>query len=256
MAKKLKILDFYCHPGHQYEFFKLNHKFCLLGRRGQKASWGHRYRPKRDNVSILSPNNIGNDFDLIIVRSTIRKKIGKYIDKNTLAIGVMQGVVPWRMPKCVRAVVWNSKSSMIKHKSFYPDKKHFYIPHGFDPNEFRLLNLNRNNRAMSVYHEFRKRSDFLGYKKWKNINNKAKVCDVYGLGNDDIGGKGVARSFEELINIYNTYSIYLNTAMRSAMPRARAEAAMCGMPIISVNDGDIKRYFKHNTNAIITNDKN
>jgi glycosyltransferase involved in cell wall biosynthesis len=37
------------------------------------------------------------------------------------------------------------------------------------------------------------------------------------------------------------------------MPRSRGEAAMCGMPIVSTDNFDVKNYFQNNKSAILSN---
>ena len=38
------------------------------------------------------------------------------------------------------------------------------------------------------------------------------------------------------------------------MPRGRAEAIMCGMPLVTTDNYEIKSYFKNKKNAIVSND--
>ena len=257
--KKLKILDFYCHQGHQYEFFKTGHDFYLCGVNSLLPDWNENHRPLPKNVSFVNEINAKYiKFDVVIVRSPLNpKRYEPFIKRGAVPVAVVQTTDPFPMSPKVRHIVWNSKVSMDKKASYYPKHiSNYYIVHGFDPNEFVNLNIERNERVLSVINVFKDRAKFVGYPLWKNINYKLNnICDVLGHGNDNLASSiGEAKNFLELINKYNTYSIYFNPTNDSAMPRSRSEAAMCGMPIVSTDNFDISMYF-NNKNAILLNNK-
>lgn len=253
-----KILDWYVHQGHQYEFSKLNHKMYLVGVDGEPPDWNRNHRPLRDNVIPISELEARRmKFDVVIIRSPIsRKRYLPYINSGAVPISVVQTTDCFDLPPECRFVVWNSLDVMNKFKDKYRNKEHNYIVHGYDPNEFKPISIEKNGKVLTVANVFKGRSHIMGYPLWEHVNRKLKNLEVVGHGNLDIYKRSKeASTFEELIEIYNRYSVYFNTTLHSAMPRSRAEAAMCGAPIVTTNNYDIGRYFKNNESAILTNNK-
>ena len=118
-----------------------------------------------------------------------------------------------------------------------------------------IKNLDKNGRILSVLNVFKKRSGFLGYDLWRDISKNTGLCDVVGHGNEDLNeSSGQASSLDSLIDIYNSYSVFFNPTNHSAMPRSRAEAMMCGCPIVSTDNYDIGNYIKHKRDGFLSND--
>ena len=257
MAARLRIADWLVHGGHQYEFFKLNHLFLCTNPNRRRPDHKSLGRPKNINVSYVTEKGISRaSLDIVMVRAGVdytpyRNKI---IRKRVPGIAVMQTYLPYEVPVWVRCVVWNSKVVMEKYKDRFPRKKHFYIPHGFDPLEFNFLNLERNNRVLSAAALFEKRKKVLGFDEWRWVADNLGVCDVLGHGNENI--KECIGSFplKKLVRTYNEYSLFLNTTTKSAMPRVRAEALMCGTPVITTKNFGIEDYLTHGKNCLFAED--
>jgi len=251
--RKLKILDWYVHQGHQYEFFKSDHDFYLCGPDKEVPEWNERHRPLNGNVRLISEDIAKRmQFDVVMVRSPIsEKRYSKFVRPWTSTVAVMQTVEPFSIPSYVKHVVWNSSAVMKEHA--FSGKSNFYIPHGYDPDEFLKLDIKKNNQVLSIANLFKKRAKIMGYSIWKQIDDEIGCCKVVGHGNKAIKASR-AKTFEGLIEIYNTHNIYLSTTVKSAMPRGRAEAVMCGMPLVTTDNYEIKSYFKNKKNAIVSND--
>jgi len=253
---KLKILDWYVHQGHQYEFFKTGHDFCLVAPNGTVPKWNKKHRPLSSNVTLISEARVNNTkFDVVIIRSPIHaKRYQKHIKRGAVPIAVVQTTTHYPIhPKC-KHVVWNSAEVMKACKNHFPKKHHHYIVHGYDPNEFKPTSVRKNNRVLTVANVFKGRSSIMGYPLWSRVNKSVGKLDVIGHGNYDMYRRErEAKTLDHLIRIYNSYAIYFNPTQSSAMPRSRAEAAMCGMPIVTTDNFDIGRYFKHNKNGIVSN---
>ena len=175
--------------------------------------------------------------------------------KGAAGIAVIQTHKPHGVPRWVKCCVWNSKVSMDKYRGLLSNKKHFYIPHGFDPDEFRFLDLNRNGRILSAVSLFKKRGSILGFDQWRWVSKSSGKCDLLGHGNkglkESVGNFGLSG----LVEHYNRYSVFLNTTIKSAMPRTRAEALMCGTPLVTTNNYGINKYLVNNKNCIFANTK-
>jgi glycosyltransferase involved in cell wall biosynthesis len=256
---RLKIMDFYVHQGHQYEFFKGKHDFYLSGCNSLPPDWNADHRPTHENMTFIDERDalLNHNFDVIMVRSPLNaKRYEAFHKRGATGIAVVQTTDPFPIPGWVPFVVWNSEDVMRRWKGRFPKKQHFYIPHGFDPDEFRDLSLERIGPALSVCNAFRQRAGFLGYDLWKYLSKRSK-CKIYGHGNEKMRlDIRECDNFEELINVYNTHKLYLNTTLHSAMPRARAEAMMCGMPLVTTDNYDIGKYVENKKDCILTNDRN
>jgi len=257
-VRKLNICDWYVHQGHQYEFFKTGHKFHLFSPGGEPARWNRNHRPLNKNIFLQKASSTARkNMDIVMVRSPINKaRYSKFTVRGAKGVAVVQTVDPFSIPQWVKHVVWNSYVSMKNNSKRFPGKKHYYIPHGYDSREFFDMGKERNKKILTVANSFKKRRKIMGFDLWSYIEGSFDECDIFGHDNEDIR-KGIRRahSLEELLDIYNTYGIYVNTTIKSAMPRSRVEAAMCGMPIVSTNNYDVNMYFKHKKSAILTNNK-
>ncbi len=66
----------------------------------------------------------------------------------------------------------------------------------------------------------------------------------------------ISSDLESLVNIFNSYKVYFNTTSNSALPRGRAEAMMCGTPIVTTDNYDIGNFLKNKEDCILSNDFN
>ena len=257
MSNKIIIADWLVHGGHQYEFFKTGPKFFCTKLDSKPPGSGDFGRPVFSNkkvnmVAEYEKNLLSKNFDIIMVRAGVAP--GRYSalrdkKRRTPGIAVIQTVSKhpdssFPIPSWARVVVWNSKYVMDKNYKNLPGKKHLHIPHGFDPSEFYNTNAIRNERILSVSSVFQKRGSILGFDDWRFVSNETKLCDLIGHGDERLRESIGTFSLNKLVKKYNEYSVFLNTTKRSAMPRARAEALMCGTPIVTTNNYDIGRYLR------------
>lgn len=255
---KYRILDWYVHQGHQYEFFKGDHEFFLVHPNGSKPKWNSDHRPLGKNVHLISEERAkALNFDIVIIRTPIPSKRYRYfIQKGAAPIAVIQTTDPIWLPRDIKHVVWNSRAAMKARLGFYKNRHQHYIVHGYDPDEFFPMGLEKNGRVLTVANHFKKRDHIMGFDTWKHVKRAMPDCDVIGSKNEEIPGSiGHLSSLDDLVRTYNEYSIYFNPTRLSAMPRSRAEAAMCGMPIVTTMHYDFKRYYRPNKDALMSNDK-
>jgi glycosyltransferase involved in cell wall biosynthesis len=261
MSKRYIIADWLVHGGHQYEFFKTGHDFFCANPDGSAPDPKSLGRPINENVKYVKQSALQEKrVSIIMVRSPIKaekyKRLrGKYAFNKPPGIAVVQTTKPFVPPEWVRCVVWNSEHCMKLHSKAIGWAKHFYIPHGFDPNEFSNLGLQRNGKMLGAGSLYRQRDNLLGYREWRWVADRLKDrCALIGHGNDDPESIG-SHSLDRLVKTYNEHSVFLNTTKHSAMPRTRAEAMMCGMPLVSTANYGIEKYLINGKNCIIANDK-
>ena len=258
--KKLKIMDWLVHGGHQYEFFKTNHNFFCTKMNGIAPLPDELGRPRNKNVNYVSGKRaVREEFDIIIVRLGVsndtHRKFRYHKSLNIPGIAVIQTHTPFSVPPWTRCVVWNSKVVMDKFKGKFKRQKHFYIPHGFDHNEFEFLNLKRNNKMLSAVSVFEKRGKLLGFDNWQWVSDRVKKSDLLGHGNDGLKESIGSFPLEGLVQKYNEYGVFLNTTTKSAMPRTRAEALMCGTPLVTTSNYGIDRYLVDGESCLFANSK-
>jgi glycosyltransferase involved in cell wall biosynthesis len=261
MSKKYIIADWLVHGGHQYEFFKTGHKFFCASpdkTRPNPLSIG---RPRNENVSYVDQKKIQEQMvNIIMVRAGVhqnryKRLMEKYAMHKPAGIAVIQTTTVFSIPRWVRCVVWNSEYSMKKNYRTIPWAKHFYIPHGFDPDEFCLLGIEKNNKMLAAGSLYEQRGDLLGYSDWRWVADRLEGrCSLLGHGNSDKESIG-SHPLKKLVSVYNEHSVFLNTTIHSAMPRTRGEAMMCGLPIVSTSNYGIGKYLKNKKNCIIANTK-
>ena len=260
MSRNIRIMDWLVHGGHQYEFFKTGHDFSCTHISGKKPVPRELNRPFNKNVTYIEEAVARSKrFDIIMIRAGVSAK--RYEPFRRKARGGLPGIAviqthsPFSVPAWARCCVWNSKVSMDKYRNMFSGQKHFYIPHGFDPREFDSLGLERNGRVLSGINVFKKRASLLGYKEWRWVADNLRKCDLIGHGNDEekesIGNHGL----KGLVENYNKYSVFLNTTTKSAMPRTRAEALMCGIPLVTTKNFGIENYLTHEKNCLFADTK-
>jgi glycosyltransferase involved in cell wall biosynthesis len=260
ISEKLKIMDWLVHGGHQYEFFKTGHDFFCTHVSGARPYPKELNRPDNKNVTYLEEVVARKKvFDIIMIRAGVNPKRYEAFRQRSPGdlpgIAVIQTHTPFKVPEWARCCVWNAKVSMDRYRHMFPKQKHFYIPHGFDPNEFNFLDLERNNRVLSGVNVFEERAHLLGYNEWRWVANNFKRCDLIGHGNDKISESIGNHDLKGLVENYNKYSVFLNTTTKSAMPRTRAEALMCGTPLITTKNFGIENYLTHGKNCLYADTK-
>jgi len=238
----VRILDFYSHQGHQYEFFKGDHTYTLLGSDNKCPNWNTLHRPKNKNVLFRSLEETSDMvFDIVMYRSSSDiSVVNMHRKRGAKIIFVSQTTFCPEVRMDVDAIVWNSSKAMRDFSNKFNCRSE-YIVHGYDPSEFKPISCKKNHRVLSLANAFKSRGNLLGYDVWSKVKSKTGICDVYGHNNEDIRSKRV-ETFDDQIKIYSKYSMYLNTTTHSAMPRSRAEAMMCGMPIITTKNYGIEKH--------------
>ena len=158
----------------------------------------------------------------------------------------------YMVPNFVKIFGLEFKDAMEKLHSNYPWCEHVHIVHGFDPAEFNDLGLERQDGILSVISKFSERGKILGFDDFKYVSNYLNKSLLYGHGNHGVAeSRGSLQTFHDLVKIYNSYKVYLNTTIESAMPRSRAEAMMCGSPLVTTSHYDIKNYINHGVNGYL-----
>ena len=125
------------------------------------------------------------------------------------------------------------------------------IHHSVDTEKFNNKNSERANKILSVANDFINRDYCLNFSGWQRITNGFDVTLV-----GDTPGISKAATPEELVNLYNNHSIFLNTTTHSPIPTVLLEAMSCGCAVVSTATCMIPEIIKEGINGFISNDEN
>ena len=123
------------------------------------------------------------------------------------------------------------------------------LHHGIDTDKFIDRKEQRENVLLSIVNDWVNRDYFCGFKLWQDITKDLPVS-VYG---DNPGLSRVTTSIEELVDIHNKASIFLNTSLVSPIPMSLLEAASSGCAIITTATCMIPDIIEHGKNGLMSN---
>jgi len=125
------------------------------------------------------------------------------------------------------------------------------IHHGIDTNVFAPNEATKNQHILTVANDFINRDYCLNYNGWKRITNGLNVKVV----GDTEGLSKPASSIEELVNEYNSCSVYFNSSTLSPIPTSLLEAMSCGCAVVSTATCMIPEIIKNGYNGYISNNE-
>jgi len=266
----LNLLDFSCHPGHQYELSKLSHSFYYL-RENLTYDWRVNTRPQPYNCYFINTAN-PNDFDLIIAHNGRQvRQVKKW--KET---GVLTKDIPLiyifhfqpsggndeieDMAKKLEGyhLVFNSYDSQ---KSWgMPNPSQRTIIHGFDQDEWHKWRGGING-VLTVAGRMGDRPQVTGYPFWKDVVTGLD-CEKLVMGSKwekmRRWEKKIvkhSRDWDDLKETMASYDVYFSPTKESPFPRARSEAFVTGMPIVTTPDHNVNLYVSHGIDGFITDDE-
>lgn len=129
----------------------------------------------------------------------------------------------------------------------FNDSNSVVVKHCVDNSIFNNLNIKRDNIVLTVANDYINRDHFLNFKQYVKITQNMPTRAV---GNTP-GFSKAASSINELVNIYNSSSIFLNTAHLSPIPMSLLEAMACGCCVISCKTCAIPEYVNHGVTGLL-----
>lgn len=265
-------LNILCMPTHErYEsgLCKTGHNFYAWRTLdGNLKDWDETYAKLPSNYSLLNPARGNNqipswiDFDLVLSQN----KFGQYqiarqiADQLQLPLVSLEHTLP--MP------VWGDNQINILRKmsgdvnvfindfsrkawGWGEDVK--VIHHGIDTDTFSPNNkITRRSVLLSVNNDWINRDWCLNFSGWKRIS---KGLTTYVIGKTP-GLSYPAKDIEDLVNIYRSSYIYLNTTTHSPIPTALLESMACGCVPVSTATCSIPDVIINGENGFISNDEN
>lgn len=265
--KKYNILTGCTHPSYETNLCKTGHNFYAFNH-PSFVKWTTEFRSIPDNYVIfdkeLKDSQIPMDIQFDFVLS--QNRFGQFQVLSELArrfqlplITLEHTLPPSFWSKDVFENARNMKGDINLFISEYSCKEWGFnledshtdvIHHGIDTETFIDRKEKRENVLLSVVNDWKNRSYFCGFDLWQQISKDLPVA-VYG---DNPGLSRVTTSVEELVDIHNKASIFLNTSLVSPVPMSLMEAMSSGMAPISTATCMIPEIIEHGKNGLISND--
>jgi len=259
-GQRLNILTFSTHERYQSNMADVNANFWVINNPKIKT-WNLNFSdiPKNhtmlNSISLLSDIPTYIDFDLIISQS-------KFVQFN-LAVQIADYL---KIPLvCIEHTEMFEDRKKFKHmvgdtnifisdysaKTWEANYAYYVIDHGINSSVFHNKNIKRENQALSIVNDWINRDYECGFTLWKEVT---KDLPVYVAGDTPNFSKP-AKNTEELIDIYNRNSIFLNTSIHSPVPTTLLEAMSCGCCVVTTKNEMIDSFIENGKNGFVSNDK-
>ncbi len=261
---RLNIGTFVCHERFDPNLAKTGHNFYAFP--GEKVrEWNYQYSPLPSNYKLLRGNNLPPDVHLdcfIVGNGAVHIPIAKQImgHANIPIINVHHVLPPPGVPtenlkgakEHFSSLVWKDVFITEYNRAIWQYEPHegSVIYHGIDTELFKPGENRREQYALTVTNDFIRRSWAVGYPLWEQVS---KGLPVRVIGNTP-GLSEAAPNLPALIGEFQRASIYFNPSLHSPIPMSLLEAAACGCAIVTTANCGTPLFFKHNENALMSND--
>tara|TARA_B100001094_G_C18192240_1_gene808061 strand:+ start:3161 stop:4162 length:1002 start_codon:yes stop_codon:yes gene_type:complete len=265
--EKYNILTFDTHERYQTQLCKTGHNFYSFRADGGKK-WDTDYAPLPSNYYILPPNSIisGLNIDFILSQS----KFGQFQAASQIAptFGVpilsLEHTLP--IPNWPEQQLQNFRSMIGNVNVFiseYSVKKWSMnchtdvIHHSVDSELFKPVEVEKQNKVLSVVNDFTERDYCCNYEGWKRITNglRNENTEIKVVGTCSKGLAKPAQSLDALVKEYCSASVFLNTSTVSPVPTSLLEAMSCGSAVVSTATCMIPEIIENGVNGFISNDE-
>lgn len=261
--EKYNILTFPTHERYETQLAKTGHNFYSFHLPDSKK-WNTSQIGIPSNYHILPESDICPyiGYDFILSQSKfwqfqVAKQIQQIINVPIISL---EHTVP--TPQTISRQQLSQMQSMVGDVNVFIseysalswgiNKNTVIIHHGIDTNQFKNLDLQREDHILTVANDFVNRDYCLNYSGWKRVTEGLKtrlVGDTKGLSES-------ASSTEELVIEYNSCAIYFNSSTLSPIPTSLLEAMSCGCAVVSTATCMIPEVIENGVNGFISNDEN
>jgi glycosyltransferase involved in cell wall biosynthesis len=258
--EKFNIITFSTHERYQSNMSDVYANFWTINNPKIK-SWNTNFADVPLNHILL--DNVYNitdipayiQYDAILSQSKfnqfpLAKKISDYFNIPIISLEHTQMINNRVNLKHMKGDV-NVFISEYSVKSWEVDYDCYVIEHGINNRIFHNKNIKRENKILSVVNDWINRDFECGYHLWKEITKDLPVF----VAGDTPNLSRAAKNTDELVNIYNRHSIFLNTSIYSPIPTTLLEAMSCGCCVISTENEMINKVIENGKNGFVSNDK-
>lgn len=257
---KLNIITFSTHERYQSNMSCVDATFWTINTPELKL-WNKNFAPVPKNHILI--NNVYNitdlpqyaEYDAVLSQSKytqfqLAQKISNFYKIPLISVEHTE-MVKERIHFKEMIGDANIFISEFSAKSWEPNYNYYVIEHGVDNKIFYNKNIKRKNVILSVVNDWINRDLECGYYDWKEIT---KDLPTFVVGNTPNLSQP-AKTTDDLVNFYNTYSIFLNTSIHSPIPTTLLEAMSCGCCVITTENQMISSVIQNGINGFVSNNK-
>lgn len=259
-GQRLNILTFSTHERYQSNMADVNANFWVINNPKIK-SWNLKFSdiPKNhtvlNNISLLSDIPTYIDFDLIISQSkfvqfSLAFEIAKHL---SIPLVCIEHTEMCDNRKEIKDMIGDTNIFISDYsaKTWGADYAYYVIDHGVNSAIFNNKNIRRENQILSIVNDWINRDYECGFALWKEVTKDLPVC----VAGDTPNLSKPAKNTEDLVDIYNRNSIFLNTSAYSPVPVTLLEAMACGCCVVTTKNEMIESFMENGKNGFISNDK-
>lgn len=261
--EKYNILTFPTHERYETQLCKTGHNFYSFNISGGKK-WNQEQIKCPSNYYTLPENKVYEflNFDFILSQSKfwqfqVASQINQALNIPIISLEHTIPTPPTMQEKQIQTMKamlgdFNVFISNYSKNQWQISYNSTVIHHGIDSNSFCQNGKPKENTVLTVANDFVNRDYCLNYSGWKRVTNGLNVRLV----GDTKGLSKSARSTEELVEHYNSCSVYFNSSTLSPIPTSLLEAMSCGCAVVSTATCMIPEIIKNGENGFISNDEN
>ncbi|MCB0322504.1 MAG: glycosyltransferase family 4 protein [Bdellovibrionales bacterium] len=254
VKRRLRILKYPWQTAHDYELAKLPHEFFYLS--GTYRRWAKAHRPLPENIRwAASPAEVNADVMILHLDQWSFHEPSKralYLElkrwpgpKITIIHGcnLVDGCTASEMAS-LTADTWVVCNSSTAHRLWALPKSRFIL-HGMSADEWPLTSYARSEIVMvqpATERHAATRND-------EGIRSALERMPITWIGKDVS-----FRSFDEYRNYLGQCSIFFNPSFASANPRARTEAMLMGLAVVTTASHGEAAYIRNGENGFCSND--
>ena len=258
----LNILCASTHERYQKNLANTGHNFYAVKLNEHCKLWDSKYGSMPSNYVELPNGKIPSylSFDLVLIQHIFGQYQAFMPIAQQMHIPTCRIEHTTRMPWWDRKMMHNLNQMRCDINVFITDDSiqkwewedrgtTVVLKHGVDTELFRPHNLPRKNTILTVANDYPGRDAVLNFTQFKNVTKDLPISPV----GDSPGFSKSASSVEELIKIYNTSRIFLNTAHLSPIPSSLLESASMENAIVSCNTCGISEFLTNGVDAFLVN---
>jgi hypothetical protein len=251
----LSIAKFPWHAGHDYELSKLPHTFYYLSNTYRR--WATEHRPIPSSIRwVADLNSVKTDVAILHLdqwsyqepaKRFLFERLKRSYSGPKIVINhgcnMLDGCSSSKMKEMVDGchVVCNSQTAL----ELWDLPQSRFIRHGFSPEEWPKTDYSK-NRILAVM------SAKTRHPLCLNADGLAQARESVAI--TVLGDDVHCKSFDEYRGLLSTSSVFFNPSYASANPRARTEAMLCGLVVVTTNSHGEDEYIENGVNGFCSDD--
>ena len=132
----------------------------------------------------------------------------------------------------------------------YSESDSIIIPHGINTNIYQGHNP-VSMRILTAANYYKERGKELGYDFYTDLKELINDEEMFLHVGKSSDGSSKAHEEIDLIQIYQSSGVFLNTAIRSVLPTTLLEAMSVGMPVVTTRNKTIEKLVVHEYNGYV-----